>query len=133
MFKDTWEKYQIENFKKTMNIKLIVIRTSDIEKLANFYTLLGFAFEYHKHGNGPFHYSTTIDKTVLEIYPLKKSQSVADENLRLGFEIDDFENTLEKLKTAAFIFNDAVLTDFGFMTVITDPDNRKIELYKKIE
>ena len=93
--------------------------------------MLGFTFEYHKHGNSPYHYSTTIDQTVLEIYPLKKSQLEADENLRLGFEIDDFENTLQKLKEHDITFNEPILTDFGFLTIITDPDNRKIELYKK--
>jgi hypothetical protein len=51
-----------------MDIKLIVVRTSDPKKLAGFYELLGLEFEYHKHGNSPFHYTTVIGKTILEIY-----------------------------------------------------------------
>jgi lactoylglutathione lyase len=53
-----------------INLRLIVIRTSDIQILSNFYSIIGLEFDYHKHGNSPYHYSTTIEKTVLEIYPL---------------------------------------------------------------
>ena len=67
-----------------MDIRLLVVRTSDTKKLADFYSLLGLVFDYHQHGNSPFHYSATIGQTVLEIYPLTKSQNKADKNLRLG-------------------------------------------------
>lgn len=81
-----------------MDIRLIVIRTRDTKRLADFYSLLGLTFDYHKHGDSPFHYSATIGKTVLEIYPLAKSQSEPDRTLRLGFGIDDFDETVLKLK-----------------------------------
>ncbi|MGN6493187.1 MAG: VOC family protein [Agriterribacter sp.] len=115
-----------------MEIRLLVLRTSDTKKLADFYSLLGLAFEYHKHGNSPYHYSASVGKTILEIYPLAKSQTEADKNLRLGFGIDDFDQTISKLKElkVSFIVEPAQ-TDFGFMAIISDPDERKIELYKK--
>ena len=115
-----------------MEIKLIVLRTGDIKKLAGFYGLFGLSLDYHKHGNSPFHYSALIGKTVLEIYPLSKGQSEADKNLRLGFELDNFEEIIKRLKE-----NDAVSTsepsqsEYGFMAIISDPDGRKIELYRK--
>ncbi|MBL7903351.1 MAG: VOC family protein [Bacteroidia bacterium] len=115
-----------------MDIKLIVVRTQDIKILADFYSNFGLTFDYHKHGNSPFHYSATIGQTVLEIYPLTKSQDSPDKNLRLGFSIDNFENVISKLKNIGVNFSsDPVQTDFGYMTVIEDPDGRKIELYKK--
>lgn len=115
-----------------MNIKLIVVRTSDIKALADFYSEFGLAFEYHKHGNSPYHYSSTIDKTVLEIYPLTKSQTAPDKSLRLGFSIDNFETIVANLKENGTIFiSEPGQTDFGFMTIVEDPDGRKIELYKK--
>ena len=101
-----------------------------MQKLADFYSILGLTFEYHKHGNSPYHYSALIDKTVLEIYPLSKGQEEADKNLRLGFSIDNFEPIIIKLKENQILFTEPVATDFGFMTIITDPDGRKIELYK---
>lgn len=39
-----------------MEIRILVIRTSNPERLADFYRLLGMNFEYHKHGNSPFHF-----------------------------------------------------------------------------
>lgn len=114
-----------------MEIRLIVIRTNDQKRLADFYCLLGLTFDYHKHGNSPMHYSATIGQTVLEIYPLTKSQIEADKNLRLGFGIDNFEDTILTLKNSHIEFTEPTATDFGFLTIITDPDGRKIELYKK--
>ncbi|QEC75502.1 VOC family protein [Mucilaginibacter ginsenosidivorax] len=115
-----------------MKVKLLVIRTGDMQKLAKFYELLGFTFDYHKHGDSPYHYSATVGETVIEIYPLIKSQTEADKSLRLGFEIDNFDTIIELLKENNIVFAaQPVLTTFGLMSVVIDPDGRKIELYKK--
>ena len=115
-----------------MELRLLVIRTPDIKRLADFYSLLGLTVDYHKHGNSPFHYSAIIGKTVLEIYPLTKSQTDADKHLRLGLELDNFDETIQSLKQARIVFiTEPAQTDFGFMAIIADPDERKIELYRK--
>ena len=115
-----------------MDIRLLVLITSDTKKLADFYTLLGLTFDYHKHGNSPFHYSASIGQTVLEIYPLAKNQIEADRNLRLGFGIDNFDQIVLTLKEVQVPFSlEPTQTDFGFMAIISDPDERKIGLYKK--
>jgi lactoylglutathione lyase len=114
-----------------MEIALIVIRTGDLQGQVAFYNLLGIQFAYHNHGNGPFHYSAQIGTTVFEMYPLARNQAEADKNIRLGFTIDNFDEVLEALRNAGSVFKDPVQTDFGVMTVVTDPDGRKIEVYKK--
>ncbi|MFB9077503.1 VOC family protein [Flavobacterium procerum] len=114
-----------------MEIRLIVIRTKEQKRLANFYNLLGLTFDYHKHGNSPMHYSATIGSLVFEIYPLTKNQTEADKSTRLGFAIDNFEKTLDLLRNNGIAFSEPIQTDFGFLTIISDPDGRKIELYKK--
>jgi lactoylglutathione lyase len=115
-----------------MDIRLLVLRTGDTKLLTDFYSLLGLQFEYHKHGNSPYHYSATIGATVLEIYPLAKNQIEPDKNIRLGFGIENFGQVIKKLNTAEVTFaQEPTETDFGFMAVIIDPDDRKIELYKK--
>lgn len=58
------------------NIHLIVIKTGQLTEQAEFYTSLGFQFHYHRHGTGPFHYASTGDGVVLEIYPLPKSVTI---------------------------------------------------------
>lgn len=103
-----------------------------MQKLVDFYTLLGVVFEYHKHGNSPYHYSATIHGTIIEIYPLTKSQPEADKNLRLGFELDDFDAVISSLKEVEVQFmSEPAQTDFGFMAVVVDPDGRRVELYRK--
>jgi predicted enzyme related to lactoylglutathione lyase len=114
------------------HINLIVIRTPDPERLASFYSLLGLEFDYHKHGKSPYHYGATIGQTVLEIYPLAKGQTDADKNLRLGFAVEDFDKKIEALKEMKAPFAaEPMQTEFGYMTIIIDPDGRKLELYKK--
>lgn len=115
-----------------MDIRLLVLRTGDIKKLANFYSLFGLAFDYHQHANSPFHYSASIGQTILEVYPLTKSQAEADKHLRLGFGIDNFDETISVLKNLQVPFTlEPTETEFGFMAIISDPDGRKIELYRK--
>ncbi|OQP45702.1 VOC family protein [Niastella populi] len=114
-----------------MELRLLVVRTSDMERLAAFYSLFGLIFDYHKHGKSPYHYSATLGSTVLEIYPLAKGQSDAEINLRLGFAVNNFETIVKLLKEKETVFlSEPMQTDYGFMTIIKDPDGRKIELYK---
>ena len=63
---------------------------------------------------------------------MTKSQTDADKNLRLGVGIDNFDQTILTLKELQVQFSfEPTQTDFEFMAIITDPDERKIELYKK--
>ena len=114
-----------------MEIKLIVIRSSQIKLVSEFYSLLGIKFEYHQHANSPMHYSTTIGNTVLEIYPLAKGQECADKYLRLGFKPDNFESCYFKLKENNIkIIKAPETSEFGTVMTVEDPDGRKVELYK---
>lgn len=111
-----------------MQLKLMVIRTGDMQGLVAFYTLLGLVFEYHKHGGSPYHYSATVGGTIMEIYPLSKAQTEADKGLRLGFTIDKFDETVKLLESN--IIAAPIQTEWGYMAIVNDPDGRKIELYK---
>lgn len=112
-----------------MEINLIVIRTSNPKDLADFYNQLGIQFDYHQHGNGPFHYSSQIGKTVFEIYPLMKNQEKPDASLRLGFTIDKLDKVLNALKKQKVeIIREAKQSEWGYFAIIKDLDGRKIEL-----
>ena len=115
-----------------MEIKLIVIRTGDAERLSGLYSFLGLSFEHHQHGKSPFHYSATLGNTVFEIYPLTKNQTEADASLRLGFALDNFDSTIELMKANETVFvAEPIDTEFGYMATVEDTDGRKIELYRK--
>ncbi|WP_276484616.1 VOC family protein [Paraflavitalea pollutisoli] len=114
-----------------MELRLIVIRTPNPQQLADFYTQLGLVFDYHQHGNSPYHYGASIGQTLIEIYPLTKSQTEADKNLRLGFAMEQFDDRIAVLKEKLVPFaTEPVQTEFGYMAVVIDPDGRKVELYK---
>ncbi|MFD1605533.1 VOC family protein [Flavobacterium artemisiae] len=114
-----------------INFRLLVLRTDDQKRLADFYSQFGLTFDYHQHGNSPFHYTAEIDQMVLEIYPLEKNQTKPDTSLRLGFSIDHFDDVVNNLKENEVPFQmQPKQTDFGFMAIIIDPDGRKVELYK---
>lgn len=65
---------------------------------------------------------------MLEIYPLAKGQHAADIHLRLGFTVDNLDEVIELVKEN--ILSAPVQTDWGYMAIVTDPDGRKIEIYK---
>jgi predicted enzyme related to lactoylglutathione lyase len=114
-----------------MTLKLIVIRTKELERLAKFYEVLGLSLQYHKHGPSPYHYSGNLGETVLELYPLAKTQDEPDKHFRIGIGIKNFEVIVNNLKeNGTPFFQDPMDTEFGLMAIVADPDNRKVEIYK---
>lgn len=112
-----------------MRINLLVIRTVDLEGLKAQYELLGFKFDYHKHGNGPFHYASEMDGFVFEIYPLTKSMDKADSSIRLGFDVKGLALKMQELKNSNWkIMSDLSMTEWGTKAILQDLDGRKVEL-----
>ncbi len=115
-----------------MNINLLVIRTNTPKLLKEQYEKIGFEFDYHKHGKGPYHYAAQQNGFVFEIYPLTKSMTKADENLRFGFDIANLNLVIDSLKNTNWIIKSAIKeTEWGKIAVIQDLDGRKIELKNK--
>jgi hypothetical protein len=115
-----------------MNINLLVIRTSNPKVLKTQYEKLGFEFDYHRHGKGPYHYASEQNGFVFEIYPLTKSMTKADANIRLGFDIVDLNLVMDNLKDTDWIIKSEIKdTEWGIVAIIQDLDGRKIELKNK--
>lgn len=114
-----------------MLLNLLVIKTQNVKALADFYTFLGFEFEYHKHEKGAFHYSAKIGDLVFEIYPLRESETT-DKTLRLGFKVENLFEKIEILKLQNHrIISSPKETEYGITAIIEDVDGRKIELTEK--
>lgn len=112
-----------------MQVNLIVIRTNQPKELSEFYEQLGIKFEYHRHGNGTWHYSAEIEKIVFEIYPLLKNQDIPDNSLRLGFTVDELEELILSLKKKNVeIVKEPKESEWGYFAIIKDLDGRKIEI-----
>ena len=113
-----------------LTLTLLVIRSSDIEVLKNFYENFGMEFRREQHGNGPVHYSTILDGMVLEIYPITAPGQMADKN-RLGFKVEHLDAVVAELKKQHIpILSLPKQTPFGLRATIKDPEGRTVELYK---
>ena len=112
-----------------IRLNLLVIRTKQAQKLVQFYELLGLSFTQHRHENGPLHYAAEQDNFVLEIYPLSKTQAIADNSTRLGFEIERLDKIIQQLqKEGIEIKKMPYQSPWGYRAVVQDWDGRKVEL-----
>lgn len=71
-----------------VSLRLLVLKTHDVDSVVAFYRTLGLAFAEEQHGKGPLHHSAPLGDGIVEIYPLSKDQS-ADSTTRLGFTVAD--------------------------------------------
>jgi len=110
-------------------INLIVIKTDKLKEQFDFYSALGIQFHYHRHGNGPYHYSSIGGNPTLEIYPLPKGLPQADSTTRLGFNVENLDLLMKDVKSRGFtIISEPIEKEWGYGAVIQDLDGRKIEL-----
>ena len=110
-------------------LNLLVIRTQNPEALKEQYEKLGFQFQYHQHGKGPFHYAHEEEDFVFEIYPFKQEQEKADDSLRLGFVIKELDQSIEKLRKSNWkILSEVKEREWGKAAIVQDLDGRKVEL-----
>lgn len=110
-------------------INLVVIKTDKLQEQSEFYSRLGFKFEYHKHGNGPYHYASFGSGAVLEIYPLPKGVTEPDNTTRLGFSVKNLDVLIKDLESHGIrIVTAPVKMEWGYSAVVQDCDGRKIEL-----
>lgn len=109
-------------------LNLVVIRSKDIDRAARFYLEMGLLMGKHRHGSGPEHYTSSVNGSVFEIYPLENElQSTV--GVRIGFRIDAVDVYLPRLKKlGAEIINKPHDSEWGRRAVIKDPDGHIVEL-----
>lgn len=114
-----------------MELILVVIRANQLDACHEFYTQLGLTFIFQQHGNGVFHFSARIGKTIFEIYPLQDGQTQADTSTRLGFTLSNFDAVIEFFqKQEGVVVSPPKQTEWGVSAVLKDPDGRKVEIQK---
>lgn len=111
---------------KTQSIKISDIGGT-IQKVLQYPS--GGRDDYHRHGNGPYHYASIGGNPVLEIYPLPKGIITADHTTRLGFIVENLNITIQNLRQKGIkIISEPALTEWGYTAIVQDFDGRKIEL-----
>ena len=81
-----------------IGLKLLVIKTQDLEKVTHFYRLIGITFTEERHGNGPRHFAAEIRQTIFEVYPAKDADAI-DRSTRLGFSVSGLTEVMDLLQS----------------------------------
>ena len=111
-------------------LTLVVIRAHDIDRLAEFYSVLGLEFARHHHGEGPEHLSAVMGETVFEIYPAVSNESTAA--TRLGFSVPSLTQAISAFRDLnAIVLVEPAESPFGRRAVVKDFEGHKVELYEK--
>jgi lactoylglutathione lyase len=110
-----------------VTLRLIVLRSPDMERTARFYELLGIHFERERHGSGPEHLAGQVGSTVLEIYPQADgSDSVG---VRLGFGVPSVDAVVAAVSEAGEnVVSTPQSSPWGYRAVVADPDGRRVEI-----
>lgn len=109
-------------------LNLVVLRSTDIHRAAEFYGAMGLLFTAHRHGSGPEHYASEVNGFVFEIYPIgPKSSSTT--GIRIGFNVDDVDGVLAFLVEAgAEVVTSPAESEWGRRAVVKDLDGHLVEL-----
>lgn len=111
-------------------LKLVVLKTPQVDRLRAFYQALGICLAEEKHGNGPIHYAGQVGDATLEVYPLPDG-GTADTTTRLGFAVERLSEVVQTLRDAgAVVASGPQQTAWGLRAVVHDPDGRAVELYE---
>jgi predicted enzyme related to lactoylglutathione lyase len=112
---------------------LLVIRSDDINRAAEFYRTIGMRFELHSHGRGPEHYASDAAGFVFEIYP-KKDEMDATKRTRIDFKVEDVDGVVQMLREEkATILTEPTDTEWGRRAVVRDCDGHTVELVTPLD
>jgi lactoylglutathione lyase len=110
------------------HLNLVVIRSPDIHRAAQFYRALGLLFTCHSHGSGPEHYASEVSGLVFEIYPLTP-KSGSTTGARIGFVVDSVDKLIPLVaEVGAQVITPPSDSEWGRRAVIKDLDGRIVEL-----
>jgi len=111
-----------------VTLSLVVIRSGDLERSAQFYETLGLSFIKHSHGSGPEHLACEMGPVVFEIYP-RKDAADSTVRTRVGFRVRSVDAAIEKLqKTGVTIVSPPKDSPWGRRAVVDDFDGHRVEL-----
>jgi lactoylglutathione lyase len=110
-------------------LKLLVLKTPQVDRMLAFYRTLGIELNEEKHGTGPVHYAGKVGDTVLEIYPLPPG-STSDATTRLGFIVASLTAVVDAFREFGLVLTEPKMSTWGVRAVVRDPDGRAVEIYE---
>jgi lactoylglutathione lyase len=112
-------------------LKLLVLKTRQVDRLRSFYQPLGIEMAEERHGSGPVHFAGRVGDVLLEIYPLPGQAGTVEATTRLGFAVANAAEAVQALcEAGALMEREPTPTPWGLRAVVRDPDGRAVELYQ---
>lgn len=113
---------------QAITCNLVVLRSTDLDRSAAFYSALGLKLSRHSHGQGPLHLAHESVGQVFEIYP-QETPGMATVATRIGFSVPSVDETYTALLEAGGLsVSPPKASPWGRRAVVTDPDGHRVEL-----
>jgi catechol 2,3-dioxygenase-like lactoylglutathione lyase family enzyme len=109
-----------------ISLNLVVLRSADLPRAADFYSKLGLEFTRHRHGKGPEHLAAELPGSVFEIYPLADGDPPTS-GTRIGFSVKSVADAVAAIPPDHLI-SPPKDSEWGIRAVIKDPDGHRVEL-----
>ena len=111
-----------------VTLNLVVIRSADLGRSAQFYETLGLNFTKHRHGSGPEHLSCELSPAEFEIYP-RSSDSDSTQSTRIGFRVPSLDAAVKLLQEIGVtVLSPPKDSPWGRRAVVDDFDGHRVEL-----
>lgn len=119
----------LQSATEPVRVCLVVLRSADIHRAAEFYRAIGLQFGVEKHGTGPEHYCSLNSSCLLEIYPLSDSAK-STQATRVGFEVFELEKIAKRLEgLGAKVIQPPAISPWGYRSIVQDFDGHTVELF----
>jgi lactoylglutathione lyase len=111
-----------------VQLNLVVIRSTNLEKAVKFYQMLGLSFDKHQHESGSEHFASKIEQVTFEIYP-QTAKTEPTTGTRLGFQVSDIDSLIITLQKEDVPFLTKLSeSEWGRRAVVVDPDGHRVEV-----
>jgi predicted enzyme related to lactoylglutathione lyase len=112
-------------------LNLIVLRSPDMRRAAEFYSRLGLRFTRHQHGSGPQHFAAELGSGVFELYP-QSPVGPSTLGTRIGFSVPSLDSAIAALaEFPGAIISPPKDSEWGRRAVVADPDGHRVELLQQ--
>ncbi len=114
-----------------MKINSLSIKTTQIEKMKNFYSALGLKFETTQVNKGSFIEKTLVNEMEFKLIPSAVAQDSKMPSFQFSFLVQNIEAVCQRLKEQELGIEILELTEFPDRKSANflDPDGNAVELY----
>lgn len=112
-----------------MRLRSVIIASSQLKKVLNFYELLGLVFQRNHVSLGTEFYTSQIENFEISFIEKNNIRVDSQPHYTFSFKVSDVELIFNKLTQAGFIgILDPIDDKEGKKAILMDPDGRSVEI-----